>query len=140
VAQAGTPQELYEQPHSAFVAGFMGEALLFDGTAAADGRVLMGPLSLQSRRPVLAGPVKVAIRPEAWRVEALDTAAPPAGALQGRLVKQAYLGNCLEWTVATDLGEVFVVSPDTRRSWALGQPLALTLQGDQVSVVSAQHA
>ena len=33
VAQAGTPHELYERPTSAFVAGFMGEALLFDGEA-----------------------------------------------------------------------------------------------------------
>jgi iron(III) transport system ATP-binding protein len=137
IAQAGTPQELYEQPHTAFVAGFMGEALLFDGTAGADGQVRVGTLRLVPKRAVAAGPVKVAIRPEAWQVEALASDQPPAGALSGRLVKQAYLGNSLEWTVATELGEVFVVSPDTRRTWAVGQPLMLTLQGEQVSVVAA---
>src|SRR5213595_1527557 len=29
VAQRGTPQELYERPRTRFVAGFMGEAMLF---------------------------------------------------------------------------------------------------------------
>src|ERR1700712_451654 len=46
IAQAGTPQELYERPGSAFVAGFMGEAMLFDGRSLADGSVLLGPIVL----------------------------------------------------------------------------------------------
>src|SRR5690606_13710282 len=33
IAQRGTPQQLYEAPASAFVAGFMGEAMLFPATA-----------------------------------------------------------------------------------------------------------
>ena len=43
IAQAGTPQQLYEHPASEFVAGFMGEAMLFTGTATADGRVQRMP-------------------------------------------------------------------------------------------------
>jgi iron(III) transport system ATP-binding protein len=39
IAQAGTPHQLYEHPNSEFVAGFMGEAMLFDAIAAADGSV-----------------------------------------------------------------------------------------------------
>jgi iron(III) transport system ATP-binding protein len=44
IAQAGTPQDLYERPTSAFVAGFMGEAVLFDGQSLSDGTVQLGPL------------------------------------------------------------------------------------------------
>ena len=40
IAQSGSPRELYERPASAFVAGFMGEAMLFDGVAQADGCLL----------------------------------------------------------------------------------------------------
>jgi iron(III) transport system ATP-binding protein len=65
IAQAGSPQELYERPRSAFVAGFMGEAMLFDADALADGSVRLGPLQLRPRQPVRPGPVKAAIRPEA---------------------------------------------------------------------------
>ncbi len=68
IAQAGTPQQLYEHPKSEFVAGFMGEAMLFDGVALADGTVQLGPLRVRPRLPVAAGAVKVAVRPEAWRL------------------------------------------------------------------------
>jgi iron(III) transport system ATP-binding protein len=135
IAQAGTPHALYEEPASEFVAGFMGEAMLFDGVAPADGAtVKLGPLSVASRRPVAAGAVKVAVRPEAWQV-APGTTAP--GGLPGKLVKQAYLGSFVELTVATELGDIFVVSPDVQRAWQIGEPLVLLLGQRSVSVVAS---
>jgi iron(III) transport system ATP-binding protein len=138
IAQAGSPRDLYEQPHSAFVAGFMGEALLFDATALADGRVQLGPLRVRPLRRVEPGPVKLAIRPEAWQVAPADAAAPASDTLPGRLLKQTYLGHGLEWTIATALGEIFVVSGDPSRPLTLGQSLALGLQSERVSVVTAE--
>lgn len=132
IAQAGSPEQLYEQPDSEFVAGFMGEAMLFMGQAQADGLVRLGPLTVRARRPVAPGPVKVAVRPEAWVV----TAAGP-GALPGTLVKMAYLGSFLELTVATELGEIFVVCPDVERRWRPGDTLGLALTERSVSVVAA---
>jgi iron(III) transport system ATP-binding protein len=132
IAQAGTPQDLYEQPHSEFVAGFMGEAMLFAGQADAMGRVTLGPLTVHARRPVAAGAVKVAVRPEAWQV-----VSPGAGTLQGKLEKCAYLGSFHELTVSTPLGEIFVVSPDVSRQWRLGESLSLRLADNGVSVVAA---
>ena len=132
IAQAGTPQQLYEEPHSEFVAGFMGEAMLFAATADAQGRVQLGPLTLQPRRTLAAGAVKVAVRPEAWQI-----APPGAGAVAGRLVKHSYLGSLQELTVATELGEIFAVSPDVARVWQVGDALSLTLAERGVSVVAA---
>ena len=132
IAQAGTPQQLYEEPDSEFVAGFMGEAMLFAGQAQEDGSVQMGPLSVRARRPVRAGAVKVAVRPEAWQV-----VAPGAGALEGTLSKLAYLGNVQELTVNTSLGEIFVVSPDVQRQWQVGETLGLRLLDRGLSVVAA---
>jgi iron(III) transport system ATP-binding protein len=37
IAQAGTPSDLYERPQTEFVAGFMGDAMVFDGHLHADG-------------------------------------------------------------------------------------------------------
>ncbi len=133
IAQAGTPHQLYEHPNSEFVAGFMGEAMLFDASAAADGCVRLGPLTVQSRRPLQAGAVKVAVRPEAWHL-----VAPGEGALAGTLLKHSYLGSFQELTVQTALGEIFVISPDVARAWTVGDALALALPGTHgVSVVQA---
>jgi iron(III) transport system ATP-binding protein len=70
IAQAGTPQQLYEHPHSEFVAGFMGEAMLFNGQAAGrrHGATWARCGCARAARSVKAGPVKVAVRPEAWQV------------------------------------------------------------------------
>jgi iron(III) transport system ATP-binding protein len=133
IAQAGSPRELYERPNSAFVAGFMGEALLLDGVMGEDGLVRLGPLRLPPVLPLGPGRVKVAVRPEAWMI--LSCAAEGSGCLSGHLLKQAYLGHSLELTVATELGEIFVVSPDVGQTWQIGQAVWLKLAVQQVSAV-----
>jgi iron(III) transport system ATP-binding protein len=131
IAQAGTPQQLYEEPGSEFVAGFMGEAMLFSALADGTGQVALGPLRLRPRHTVAPGAVKVAVRPEAWQL------VPPGSAtLAGTLLKCSYLGSLQELTVATALGEIFVVSPDVARVWHVGDALSLALQERGVSVLA----
>jgi iron(III) transport system ATP-binding protein len=130
IAQAGTPQQLYELPRSEFVAGFMGEAMLFSAQVLADGQVQLGALRFAPRHAVAPGAVKVAVRPEAWRL-----AATGAG-LAGRVQKCAYLGSFLELTIDTELGSLFVVSAEVARPWAAGESVVLTLGGHGVSVVA----
>ncbi|MDP1534236.1 MAG: ATP-binding cassette domain-containing protein [Rubrivivax sp.] len=132
IAQIGSPQQMYEQPASEFVAGFMGEATVFDASANADGFVQLGPLALTARRTVAPGPVRLAVRPEAWSLSA-----PGAGALDGRLVKLSYLGSVQELTVDTAIGEVFVISPDVTRRWQVGEPIGLRLGDQGVAVIAA---
>jgi iron(III) transport system ATP-binding protein len=135
IAQAGPPQALYERPATEFVAGFMGEAMLFPGTAHADGRVQLGPLAFMPRHEVAPGKVKVAVRPEAWAL--LNPNSASAGTLAAKVSKCAYLGSVLEVTLATELGEIFVVSPEVERHWKPGDAACLKLQGHGISVVSA---
>ncbi len=132
IAQAGTPQALYEYPTSEFVAGFMGEAMLFPAQADADGSVALGPLRIQSRQHVYAGAVKVAVRPEAWHIGAADTG------VAARLAKSAYLGSNYEYTFETALGAIFVVSPDLTQILSVGASVGLSLAGHGVSVVQAR--
>jgi iron(III) transport system ATP-binding protein len=132
IAQCGSPQDLYERPNSEFVAGFMGEAMLFDAVVGADGLVQLGDLRFQPRHAVGAGKVKVAVRPEAWR---LSAGGGPG--LAGTVQKSAYLGSFQEVTLDTALGAIFVVSPDLEHAWAAGDPAVLGLSGHGVSVVAA---
>jgi len=129
IAQRGSPQELYEFPRSEFVAGFMGEAMLFAARADAAGTVSLGPLRITPRQAMAAGPVKVAVRPEAWLI------GPPGAGLAGRLAKSAYLGSNYEYLFETELGPVFVVSSDIAAALAVGADVGLSLAGHGVSVV-----
>ncbi|MEY2770782.1 MAG: Spermidine/putrescine import ATP-binding protein PotA [Pseudomonadota bacterium] len=132
IAQAGTPQALYEQPTSSFVAGFMGEATLLDGQALETGQVAIGPIRFVPRHPVRAGAVRAAVRPEAWQI-----GAPGEGALPATLRRSAYLGSFAELTFETELGELLVVAPTQETAWAPGEAVGLRLGARGVSVVLA---
>jgi len=128
IAQRGTPEQLYGRPESEFVAGFMGEAMVFPAVAEADGSVALGPLRLQPRYAVAPGAVKVAVRPEAWQIGA-------SGGLPATLRKAAYLGSFYEYGFDTTLGPVFVVSTDLSSPLAAGAQTTLSLGAHGVSVV-----
>ena len=129
IAQSGSPQDMYERPQTEFVAGFMGEAMLFPGDAGVDGRVSLGPLTITPRQAVAPGLVKVAVRPEAWQIGA-------AGAgIAATLAKRSYLGSGYEYTFDTVLGSIFVVSPDLAQVLPIGAEVGLSLGQHGVSVV-----
>ncbi|HSI54416.1 MAG: ABC transporter ATP-binding protein [Ramlibacter sp.] len=129
IAQQGSPQDLYEFPSSEFVAGFMGEAMLFPAKADAAGTVALGPLRIRPRVGMNEGAVKVAVRPEAWHI------GPPGTGLGARLAKLAYLGSNYEYTFETELGPIFVVSADLARVLEVGSDVGLGLADHGVSVV-----
>ncbi len=135
IAQRGSPRELYETPRSEFVAGFMGEALLFPAMAQGDGTVLLGPLTLRPQQSVVrSGPVKVAVRPEAWSVHRQGAS---EGLLAARLDKSAYLGAVHEYTFETAIGRIFVVSSDLDNVLAVGDEVQLGLGLHGISVVGS---
>jgi iron(III) transport system ATP-binding protein len=117
VAQHGTPRALYEQPANEFVARFMGEATLFDAQASGGRSVHLGALTWQAPHQLERGPVRIAVRPSAWRLSNQDD-----GGLAATVQKCAYLGDTQELTLATELGELFIVWRDPEPAWAVGQP------------------
>jgi iron(III) transport system ATP-binding protein len=133
IAQIGTPQQLYETPGSEFVAGFMGEAFVFDATGEADGQVRLGSLTLRPAQPAPRGPVKLAVRPEAWQVST-ETGSNELPAI---LTKVAYLGSVYELSFSTELGLIFVISPDVQRRFTVGERLSLRLAGHGFAVLKA---
>jgi iron(III) transport system ATP-binding protein len=106
--------------------------MLFDGQSLADGSVQLGPFNLPRERVLAAGRVKVAVRPEAW-----DVVPAGQGELSATVEKCAYLGSAYEYTFATELGAIFVVSPDVQHVWKPGDAVSLRLAGHGLSVVAA---
>jgi iron(III) transport system ATP-binding protein len=137
VAQEGTPRDLYERPANRFVAGFIGEANLVKGRLRRKtdslGIVALGSLEIElPHRGAAEGDVQLAIRPESLRV----AAAPPADThLPGTVRKAAYLGERMEYTIDTAIGELFVVDGGVAQPAAAGTEVYLTLAPHGVAVV-----
>jgi iron(III) transport system ATP-binding protein len=127
IAQDGTPRELYEAPASEFVAGFIGEANRVEGRLDARdgdlGLVALGPLRVRvPHRNQPLGRVAVAVRPEAVVVGPMEP-----DSLAATVTTVAYLGAVIEYTLATEIGELFVIDRDTRAPLKPGDVAGLTL-------------
>jgi spermidine/putrescine ABC transporter ATP-binding subunit len=99
IVQSGTPKDIYDRPHTRFVAAFLGSANIFECTASNDGRTAR--LATEGGEAIVIsiagapqpqGRVLLAVRPE--RVS-LSIAAPPAGgtALKGVVRGHVFRGD-----------------------------------------------
>jgi spermidine/putrescine ABC transporter ATP-binding subunit len=119
IEQVGTPEEVYQQPASRFVASFVGESNEVTGTVVAahpDGRVTVRSDGGEEVTGVAADPVPVgspaaaAIRPE--RLGLVRSGDPRAGDgadLGVRCEHATYMGNRHRYEFVTPRGQRFVV-------------------------------
>jgi spermidine/putrescine ABC transporter ATP-binding subunit len=141
IVQQGKPREIYEQPASDFVAGFVGKTNIFSGRVARcngqyvdvntdDGFVLRAALSSSPIAPKTGEAVFLAIRPEA--IDLKDPAAVPwhTNQIDGQILASAYQGSFIEYElVALDRTvRAHVMNPK-------GKPIFQ--RGEQVSVCFA---
>jgi len=129
VVQSGSPQDLYERPRTESVAAFMGDAGVFDAVCTAARRIWLGPLEVTSDHAAQPGPVRVAVRPEAWRLGPAT-----ASGLAASVLRHTYVGKAIEYILATPIGPVLAFSPHTTALDA-GAPVSLSLGRHGVCVL-----
>jgi putrescine transport system ATP-binding protein len=114
--QVATPAEVYEAPNSKFVADFIGNVNMFEGTAAAvaNGKVdiAVAPENLTirtdaaSKSCTIGQPVGFAIRPEKIRVSRKQPADPSINSAHGELYDIAYFGDMTVFHVKLESGRI----------------------------------
>ncbi len=113
IVQIDTPPGIYEQPNSVYVADFIGEVTIIDGTATragqgyeiafAEGRP---PLYCESSTTFHDGQrCHLAIRPEKIAISA-ERPAERRNVLYGRVLDIAYLGNISTYHVELPTGQI----------------------------------
>jgi putative spermidine/putrescine transport system ATP-binding protein len=94
IEQVGTAREVYEQPATEFVAGFVGTSNLLDGEVA---------------RTVLGDPAAATVRPEKLRVAPAGAAAPGEVSAEGVVTEVVYTGVATRVLVRLDAGAELTV-------------------------------
>ncbi len=115
IEQLGTPQEVYREPRTAFVAGFIGETNLIKGRAV---ECRERYVQVETRLGLLVGrttdpewlpgggeEVVLSVRPEAWRIGGV----PGGNRATGRILERSYLGQRIQYVVETTAGRQQVV-------------------------------
>ena len=111
IQQIGTPEDIYNEPKNAFVADFIGESNIFDGTMIEDYKVNFSGLEFEcvdkGFKP--RQPVDVVIRPED-----VDVVAPEISPLKGVVTSNTFKGvhyemnvkcNGLDWMIHSTKGK-----------------------------------
>ena len=114
ILQVGTPAEIYDSPHSRFVADFIGTSNFLEGTLISENSVA---LAVEPLLEIVSTPnddiplntrVTVAIRPERINLSESVVSGVP-NLLSGVVQDASYLGTTLQYTVQTDYPTPFTV-------------------------------
>ena len=113
VLQTGKPQEVYEYPNCRFVAEFIGNVNLLDGTVRNSEPSLtivdtaLGAVELGHGVSAAEGmPISIAVRPEKIRISTEPPDASRRNVFRGKVIEIAYLG---------DVNVYIVLMPDGTR-------------------------
>ncbi|HEV7515366.1 MAG TPA: ABC transporter ATP-binding protein [Thermoanaerobaculia bacterium] len=131
--QVGTPEELYEQPATRFVATFVGRASVLPGRFEGGGVRLDLPGSPVwpgiAAEPLSVGePVELIVRPESLAFRAPGS----PGALAGRVVERRYAGPVTYFQVALEGGSSAAAA--TPREIEVLAPSGAAAEGNMVAV------
>jgi iron(III) transport system ATP-binding protein len=141
IMQIGSPSEVYENPSSRFVAGFVGKVAFFPvevvgGTPGA-WSCRLGEREVRVERAaesVAAGSKAVIMaRPESLRVVEQE-----AGLIDGTVKMNVYLGHSIESFVETIYGEILVQidDPASRTVFPEGSPVSVFFEPGGVRLLS----
>lgn len=135
IAQAGTPEDLYDKPRSAFIAGFIGEAniiegeteILKDGTAIFRSGTALIKVTQKGR---VSGPAKLVVRPQAMQLGETGRNAIPAD-----VTSVAFLGDRVFYSLSTPLGMLFHIEHTSRINHQRGAVASLQLDPNNLRLV-----
>ncbi len=130
IEQIGSPEEIYDRPHTRFVADFVGETNLVEATVETTGGseatvVLSSGKRLTTSTDMALEPrqkVMLSIRPE--RIRLGETSA--ANSFSGRIVDCVYHGDHLRVMLDEAAGGLVVKAERSGRAWAPGDEVAVS--------------
>ncbi|MGH3115763.1 MAG: ABC transporter ATP-binding protein [Nocardioidaceae bacterium] len=143
IMQLGTPEEVYQEPTTEFVADFLGVANLFDiecltGNGVSRS-VRFGEFTLEAQAPADhdSGPGRAVIRPEC--VELAEAGLTGANRVPGMVDRTVFLGSTTQVMVRLPQGAVvqsLVTTNAMRDHLATGQPVTVHLPSESLRVLA----
>lgn len=104
ILQEGSPKDIYLRPANSFVAGFVGQVNVFEGTVGREAENGLAVVETAHGRLLCAMPnkiaagaaVSVAVRPERLRATAQRGDETDGNVLEGELEKATFLGDAID--------------------------------------------
>ncbi|MFA6504485.1 MAG: ABC transporter ATP-binding protein [Treponemataceae bacterium] len=143
IKQIGSPSEIYENPNSKFVAGFVGKVAFFpvDVVGGSDGarECRLEGKNIHVARAAAGvgttGKATLMARPESLRLGESG-----AGHIEGKVRMNVYLGNSIESFVDSAYGELLVQidDPTSKKVYAEGASVSVGFNPDRVRLLPVE--
>ena len=139
IQQVGAPIQLYDEPANRFVADFLGTANLLDGRIekgtfmADDGTSFPLPGNQGNE-----GPATAMVRPQDLIIRDRDANEAGGTVLSGEVRHREFLGNLIRYAVGVGDNVILVDESHSagRRTFAVGDQVALSLNAEQVRILT----
>jgi iron(III) transport system ATP-binding protein len=136
IAQQGAPESLYHSPNSVFIADFMGEANILpcevEQVEGNDALVRLGNQRYRVRGNGLpTGSAQLSVRPQF-----ITLRSDGVGALQGEVTHSTWLGDHIEYEVATALGSLFIVDAQMEQYLPLASAVTIDFKPQGLALIA----
>ena len=146
IEQVGSPEEIYSQPKTAFVADFIGTMNFIPGIVTVNGAVTVGPAVIQCGTTTFKAGDKifVAIRPE--DINAQDIAVDDNNVIEAEIRSLEFMGSFYRATLGggafanSDVYADFSINLMRRKSVEVGNKLPVRLPNNFIQVYTANGA
>ena len=144
IEQVASPEEIYEEPGTVFVADFLGISNLMNATANGSGdtrcRLRLGDFELVACRGDLQarGEARIVIRPERVRVEPYATDGSGENRIPGMIERVVYLGSADQLVIRLATGDTLhalQINDGMPRQYKQGMPVRVHLPAEALRVL-----
>ncbi|MGD9925947.1 MAG: ABC transporter ATP-binding protein [Sphaerochaeta sp.] len=141
IRQIGSPIDIYENPDSRFVAGFVGKAAFFPVQVKREEANLWTCQLGEKEVAVERAATDVEVGTEAVlmaRPESLRVVEKGKGKIEGKVRMNVYLGNSMEAFINTSFGEVLVQidDPHAKKVFGEGEEVSIDFTPDRVRLLN----
>ncbi len=132
VQQIGTPVKIYNEPANTFVADFIGESNIFNGTVVGEKKVKFCGKTFQCLDKFEPNePVDVVVRPED-----IQMCAPENGTLVGEVISVVFKGIHYEITAQVGKYELVISSTESRE---VGEKIGMNVSPDGIHLMKPKY-
>lgn len=138
IEQVGSPRDIYETPHTAFAASFIGRMNVLEGTFGEGGAVECGPITVRAAssvvEPARGAKAAICIRPH-HVVLGGNGESPSTNRAPGRVVRQTYLGEHRDYLIELFSGVAVRAITDPSIDHPVGSEVMLELPIERCRIV-----
>ncbi len=130
ILQIGTPEMIYNEPRTRFVANFIGESIILDGVVPSDNTVKFDGATFKTTYKGFSKneEVDVVLRPEDLLIVPVGE-----GKLKGKIDSKIFKGEEYEINVITASGQEYSIH--TTKDYELGTEVGLTIDPENITLM-----